>query len=298
MGIPEAQLETWSGVGAGEGSSTTYTSIAASIEDPAAVYEDRRFDVFLQGSYGNDTNIYGESDVDVIARYKGAFRHNIPTLPLNQQQAFEAAFPANATYHLSTFKTQVEGALRRTFGASVVPGKKAFKISPAGNRRSADVVAAFNYRLYSRFGSLSDFSYYEGICLTTISGDEIVNFPKQHSENCTAKHQATGNRFKPVVRIFKNIRKKLVADNVIAREIAPSYFIEGLIYNVPNDKFTGTYSNMVFNALAWLQIAANRNGLKCANGIHPLFGDGTPVSWPGADAQQFINRTITLWNEW
>jgi len=298
MGIPESQLETWSGVGAGEGSKTTYASITASLEDPAAIYDNRQFDVFLQGSYGNVTNIFGESDVDVVARFNGAFLHNIPSLPMNQQQAFHAAYPTTGTYYPSTFKAQVEAALRRSFGASVMAGKKAIKINPSGNRRSADVVPAFEYHLYSRFNGPQDSPFVSGIIFTTSTGEQIVNFPKQHSENCTAKHQLTGNRFKPVVRIFKNIRKKLVAENVIAREIAPSYFIEGLIYNVPSDKFTGTYSNMVFNVLAWLQIAANRNGLNCANGVHPLFGDGTPVSWPTANAQQFINRTITLWNEW
>lgn len=298
MGIPESQLDTWSGVGAGEGSKTTYATIKGSLEDAAAVYDDRRFDVFLQGSYGNDTNIYGESDVDVVARFNGAFIHNIGSLPMNHQQAFHAAFPTTGTYFPSTFKAQVEGALRRSFGTSVVAGKKAIKINASGNRRSADVVPAFEYHHYTRFVSPQDFHFEPGINFTTSTGDQIVNFPKQHSDNCTAKHQTTGQRFKPVVRIFKNIRRKLVADNVIAREIAPSYFIEGLLYNVPSDKFTGSYSNMVFNALAWLQVTANRTGLICANGVHPLFGDGTPVSWPATNAQQFINRAITLWNEW
>jgi hypothetical protein len=39
-----------------------------------------------------------------------------------------------------------------------------------------------------------------------------VNYPKQHSENCTRKHKNTASQFKPLVRIFKNIRTKLVVD--------------------------------------------------------------------------------------
>ena len=48
---------------------------------PNAHYTDRNFQVFLQGSYGNDTNVLAESDVDVVIRYDGAFFHDVTALP-------------------------------------------------------------------------------------------------------------------------------------------------------------------------------------------------------------------------
>jgi hypothetical protein len=66
MPIPEAQLETWSHQGAAIGSKTTYASVKSALEYESANYTDRNFSVFLQGSYGNDSNIFAESDVDVV----------------------------------------------------------------------------------------------------------------------------------------------------------------------------------------------------------------------------------------
>ena len=58
MGIPEAQLETWSHQGAIATSRDTYIAIANALRDSSAGYANKDFDIYLQGSYGNDTNIY------------------------------------------------------------------------------------------------------------------------------------------------------------------------------------------------------------------------------------------------
>ena len=55
----------------------------------------------------------------------------------------------------------------------------------------ADVIAAIQYRRYHKFLSMSDQVYDEGICFFNSAGECIANYPKQHSANCTAKHQAT-----------------------------------------------------------------------------------------------------------
>lgn len=52
------------------------------------------------------------------------------------------------------------------------------------------------------------------------------------STQCTAKHQATNSYFKPTVRAMKNMRTKLVEDGRIGNETAPSYCIEGMVWNV------------------------------------------------------------------
>ena len=66
MAISEQQLQTWSHQGSVRGSSETYQVIKAALEDRSAPYAGHGFEVFLQGSYGNDTNIYAESDVDIV----------------------------------------------------------------------------------------------------------------------------------------------------------------------------------------------------------------------------------------
>src|SRR5690349_2546334 len=98
MAIPLAQLQTWSSQGSIAQSKATYAAVKSALEDGNTTYTDRNFKVFLQGSYGNDTNIYAESDVDVVVRYDGAFFHDIDLRPDNEQAAFRAVYPENGTY--------------------------------------------------------------------------------------------------------------------------------------------------------------------------------------------------------
>ena len=101
-----------------------------------------------------------------------------------------------------------------------------------------------------------------------------------------------------MVRIFKNIRSKLVEDGIITKDIAPSYFIEGLLHNVPKELFIGSYEDMVVNILNWFHNMSDRSELLCANEQHYLLRDGFPVCWPPTNAQKFISEAIKLWNNW
>ena len=148
----------------------------------------------LQGSYGNDTNIYAESDVDVVIKLNDCFRHDLKELPDEQKAAFKAAH-SDATYSHTEFKRDALSVLQAKYGGDVTLGNKAINVAASGSRRKADVIAAIQYRRYHKFLSLSDQVYDEGICFLTGSGECIADYPKQHSANCTAKHRASQNRF-------------------------------------------------------------------------------------------------------
>jgi hypothetical protein len=267
------------------------------LDATGAPYLNRNFEIFLQGSYGNDTNIFAESDVDVVIRYDGAFFNNMKELPTDQQAAFNAYFN-DGTYPYTEFKTHAQAALQKAFGDSVKPSNRAIKIVAKDTRRNADVIVAFEFRRYYKFNGAGDESHDKGMAFFTSSGTRIVNYPKQHSKNLTTKHQATNNKFKSLIRIFKNMRSKLVADGLIGQGIAPSYFIEGLLYNVPNDKFFGSYGDIVLNIFHWLHQTTDRTKFVCANEHYYLLRDNDPVCWPTANGPQFINAAITLWNDW
>lgn len=105
-------------------------------------------------------------------------------------------------------------------------------------------------------------------------------------------------RFKPTIRIFKNMRTKLVDDGAIANGIAPSYYIEGLLYNVPNDKFVSDESERTYNVLKWLDETKDRSQFVCANEQYYLLRDNLSVCWPKSNGTTFIDAVIKLWNEW
>jgi len=294
MAIPQSQLETWAKPGAAVGSRDTYAAVCRALEASGTGYSARTYEIFLQGSYGNDTNIWSESDVDVIIRLDSIYFYDTSDLnPLHLQQ-FNATFVLG-DYSYYDYKSHVKAALESAFGTAFVSdGKKAFKIKPSGNRRSADVVAAALFRRYS--SGLYGMSIEPGICCFDSSGNQIVNYPDQHSDNCTKKNQSTGGRFKPMVRVFKNMRSRLVNEGIIADGIAPSYYIEGLLHNVPSDKFQTSLVDTVADSVNWI-VQANRAAFRCANQQYLLFGN-TAVQWPEANYEVFINELIKMWNNW
>lgn len=295
MGIPEAQLQTWSSQGSIQQSAKTYQTIKAALEAPTTKYAARPFQVFLQGSYGNDTNIYAESDVDIVIRVDSNYHYDLSNLPQEQQNVFNTALsPGNYDYWL--YRNQVIEALQSQFGQAVKSDKKAIKIAAGNGRRNADVIPAFLYRRFYKFKSQYDQDYREGISFVTTAGESIGNFPKQHSENLTTKHQATNEWFKPTVRIFKNMRSTLVDRGIIAAGVAPSYYIEGLIYNVPNQSFGKTYKDTILNVLKHLH-SADRTKFVCANELYYL-ARNTSATWSTENCTTYVNACIKLWNDW
>src|SRR5580700_6556754 len=253
MPIPETQLDTWSKQGSKTQSQTTYATVKSALEDKAASYNDKSYVSFLQGSYGNDTNIYADSDVDVVMRLDSTFYYDIDSLQMLEKVAFDHAYPGTAAYGYNEFRAQVVEQLQKKFGDDVKPGKKAIFIKGNGNRRDADVLVCVKFRHYIKYVSASDKLSLEGICFFVAGDGRIVNYPELHSDNCTAKHQATNGYFKPTVRIMKNMRNNMISKGLLQDGVAPSYFIEGLFYNVPDDKFGTDYGNTFVNSIKYIQ---------------------------------------------
>ncbi len=299
MAIPETQLETWSNIGAVTGSSTTYNTIKNVLESSNTPYADKNFKVFLQGSYGNDTNIYAESDVDIVIKLEDCFFSDLEWLSDNEKELYKKAGFIDAVYTHIDFKKDVLKVLTDNYKKDVNPGKKAIEITASGNRRKTDVIAAIQFRRYYKFnGSTTDNSFIDGICFFTATGGRIVNYPKLHSANLTTKHQDSNGWLKPMSRILKNMRTKLVNDGHIEAGVAPSYFLEGLLYNVPNDKFASSYQDCFINAMTWIQTEADKDKLLCANEQYYLLRDNMPTSWSKTNGETFLNAAINLWNNW
>jgi hypothetical protein len=166
-------------------------------------------------------------------------------------------------------------------------GSKAVWIKPNAGRRNADVLISAQFRRYHEFHDHSDQRYDEGIAFLVAGGKRIENFPKQRSANLTRKHQDTNNRLKPVVRIFKNIRNHMLDKKMLAQGVAPSYFIEGMLNNVPNDKFTVSYADTVAACHDWL-VQSDHAKLVCASYLHWLVRAGEHTSWPPENFNKFL----------
>lgn len=296
MPISESQLEIWSHQGSVTQSAQTYEAIRNVLNDSASPYFSRQFSIFLQGSYGNSTNVYRDSDVDIVICLDQTYYADRSALSEGAKGNYDRAFSL-APYSYDDFKADVISWLTKKYGASVVSGKKAILIKGNGARRDADVLVCATHRRYRAESNGNDNQYHEGICFWTSDGMQIVNFPKQHADNCTTKHQNTNKWFKPLVRVYKNMRNRMIDDGYIADGIAPSYFIEGMLWNVPELNFGTSYQDSFVNTFNWA-LEADKTKLACANDLYWLVRDNSHPCWPNANFDAYLAAAKRYWNDW
>jgi len=217
--------------------------------DASPALNHRKIKVFPQGSYRNHTNVRLDSDVDICVLCTDVYFCNY-TMSEGLTDADVGLGEASYTY--TQLKNDVEAALRSHFGSpAVTRGNKAFDIHENTYRVDADVVACFEHRRYS--GRPENYSYISGTELRPDNGGIIINWPEQHYENGVAKNSATRRNFKSVVRILKRLRNEMEDDGIVTAQPIPSYLIECLTWNVPDDKFTHyTYTADIQACLAHL----------------------------------------------
>ena len=288
MPIPESQLETWSRQGEVKTLKETHESVRNALRDydwPSHV----QYEVYLQGSYKNDTNIRGSSDVDIVVQLNSTFRNN-----LSEDWKRHFGF-TSATYRWEEFRSDTLEALRNYYGYwEVSEGKKTLKVKTP--YLPADVVVCLQYRKYPDRPRSED-HFVEGMTFWVPSENRwVINYPKLHYENGVKKHQDTNERYKPTVRMFKNARTYLIERKVIPADLAPSYFLECLLYNVPKDKFSSNLQSTFCNVITWLW-KADFSQFVCQNEQLSLFGN-TPEQWSEDKARRFLEAMVNLWANW
>lgn len=299
MSIPSNQLETWSKPGADDSAMTTANRVKNVLKADESILQqkDKSFTVYLQGSYKNATNIYADSDVDLVVRLDSTFRRNLANLSSVQTQKYKQAH-STATYGWEDFRADIVETLTNRYGAAAVTEEdRALVLQTDALPLTADIVVALQYRRYNQFNSVLDQDYDQGITFWDRSTDEqIISYPKIHYENGAAKNQAVNGRYRETIRIFKNARSYLVKKDAIAPDLAPSYCIECLLYNVPADNYVHDLQDRYANIVSWLA-DAQLTGFQCQNEIQDLFGSKS-TQWSQSDARKYIRHLIKLWNDW
>lgn len=288
MAIPEQQLETWSHQGAITTANATYESTKRALtidEWPSYV----NYEVYLQGSYKNYTNIRGDSDVDIIVQLNSTFYHNLSALQMMLLNL------RTVSYGWNEFRSDVLRRIMHHFGSNMVTeGNKSIKVNRDSGRLAADIVVSAKYIRYDNLTQSA-----EGLTFWTLNeGRQIINYPKMHYNNGVLKNNIfnTNGNFKPTVRVFKNARTYLFDQNEILSTLAPSYFLECLIYNIPNSMFAGNFQSRYFGIIDWFSKADLIN-FVCQNRQMLLFGN-TPEQWTITDAQSLIQKFAELWRNY
>jgi hypothetical protein len=131
MPIPENQLDTWAKQGSITQSQATYKTVRGVLEGSDAAYAKRDYAIFLQGSYGNDTNIYADSDVDVVIRMDDIHYTDLDALSNEDKAAYQAA-RTTAEYSYKVFKSEVIAQL--TMACCRFGGHRDKVFSPIGEQ--------------------------------------------------------------------------------------------------------------------------------------------------------------------
>lgn len=203
--------------------------------DPAV--KDLPINVYPKGSYANRTNVRADSDVDINVEYTGIFFYELTHELEGKSGADIGIEPASGTDPDPVeFKNLIENALVKEFGRGAVERQnKAIELQEQSNRLAADVVPCYTHHRYERQTLLANPTPLVGTQIFPDSGGEIINWPKQHYENGVAKNTATRRCYKAMVRCLKRLENEMVEKGV-TKEV-PSYLIECLVYNVPNNNF-------------------------------------------------------------
>lgn len=246
-------------------------------------YSSEEIQIFIQGSYANNTCVRGESDVDIAILRKDL-----------HESAFGKIFaPYTPTFsqraEATVLKNNVERVLRSHFPGYVTRKNKSIKVDGNTYRKQSDTVPCVHMYYYNRSddGNYSD--HIDGITIYADDGTIINNFPKQHIANGRAKNTATNFYYKKMVRIIKSIRYLMEDLGYVEAKGVSSFGLESLLWNIPSDVFKKytTYRYEFGEIVDYLYEHKYMLSYYLeANGIKPLCPNSTVVS----NYTDYINR--------
>ena len=291
MAIPESQLSRWADHGAQDTAKRTHEAIKR-VLDAHQWPPGMSYDFYLQGSYRNDTNIRGDSDVDIVLQVNSTFELDTSILDPYSAQQLRSSY-GDSLYEGDDFRRLALSVLVAHYGDKIVgQGNRSIKIKADSGRVAADVVVCIGHRRYT-----SPSQYVEGITFYALRDKRwSVNYPNLHYGNGAGKSRRTRDWFKRTVRMFKNARNHLVSNRLINSDLAPSYFLECLLYNAPDAAFKASFQDTYSDIVNWM-VRTNLNQLKCQNGQLLLFGS-LPEQWSEHDANALAMGLANLWNNW
>lgn len=249
-------------------------------------------EIFVQGSYANNTNVRTNSDVDVCVMLKSTFFVEYPDGKLDRDYGFVAG-----SISFDEYKKRVKNAIENKFGKSnVTEGNKSLKVRSNSYHVNADVVVAFMLKNYKIINSANSERYVEGIRFYSLNGEMVTNYPKDHISNGKQKNIQTNHNYKYLTRIFKRIRNAMVDDSATNGDVISSFLVECLVWNVPNNKITGyyTWTETVKQAIIYLYNSFENDLTKEWGEVSErlyLFHSGR--KWSAQDVRDFL---YNMWN--
>lgn len=265
--------------------------VNASIRTP--YFDPKDVEIYLQGSYACNTNIKFQSKIEVIVEINKTRDYDYNTMSFHDMKFRDNFFiDFDHYFDVKRFKAVLADELKKILGTKIILGTTTILIPAYGAiQHSFDIFPCFKYKFFRPEGGSirSKLVYDEKL------EEHFLMFTNLHTINGNLKDSMTQGNFKRIVRMMKNI----VA--ISAREdknIHPvrGYYIECLLYNVPNEMYLShdqKLSSIFLKIINWLNFA-NMNDFVCQNQIWSLWGNADGF-WEQHYARQFINDIIEFY---
>lgn len=249
---------------------------------------DINYEIFVQGSYANNTNVRQNSDIDVCVMLTTSFYTNYEEGMSSSDFGY-----TDGGMSFQEFREFVIDALRKKFGYdSVSPQNKCIDIDANSYHVNADVVPALQYRDYKIIHSRDKDKYVEGIKFRSQDGKWVINYPKDHIGNGRKKNNDTNYRYKKLVRIMKHIRNEMVSTDKVNGDVITSFLVECLAWNVPNSYITkhDTWNETLQDSIAYLWNAIDDGNVNEWGEVSERLYLFKGHKWTLQDAKDFLGK--------
>jgi hypothetical protein len=175
------------------------------------ILRDQDFLTFLQGSYSNDTALANMNDVDIVAVRRGLRGGPNPALGRDMWKLLFSDIEDRLQQ-----EPHFRGRWKREDKCIRLASDVKIDIVPAialGNDPAGDPIAIYSFQ----------------------AGREKKNWPHGHHARGRKKSDDTHGHYKQVVRLYKRWR----TSHFSSPKVAPSYYLECLLYSLPNNLFVG-----------------------------------------------------------
>jgi hypothetical protein len=155
-----------------------------------------------------------------------------------------------------------------------------------------EVLPVFSYKYFGQGGeAVNGFLAYDREI-----DEYFMAFNNLSQDNGNRKDKVTNGKFKDMVRLFKTVTGISGREDGIIHPVR-GYFIESLLFNVPNEMFLTANDNnlsVFLKVINWLNFA-NLEEIICPNQIWSLWGDADGF-WHQNEAKKFISEVIKFYN--
>lgn len=198
-----------------QNASTAYNNVKQILENDEGMKELGPY-IFLQGSYRRDTAIYTINDVDIVV--------------LCQNLCYPPSGGPGRSYSRNDIFSIIAKAIRSSNlykdKVTYTPASKCIKVMTTVRLDVLPVVRCKGH---------TDVQYEPIVMYHPDYDGWIKTYARYHRNHCSEKNAITDGNFIPLTKIFKHLR-----DNTqgLSSEVAPSFYIECLLYDIDNEKYS------------------------------------------------------------